>query len=105
MGHFIKLCVAVILLSFAVVPIYYGVSKEHKKIITSDTSNNTAISSNNTDSGPTLEEIYALAREEEAPLTAEALNNIMPAAGGNNEGASPSGEFSNGFRQTAHPNL
>ena len=98
MGHFIKLCVAVILLSFVAVPVYYGVSKEHDKIISSNSVENTAISSN---TALSFDDIYALARENEAPLTPEDLNNILPAAGE----ASLGDSFSSGFSETTQPNL
>lgn len=80
MVRFIYLCVAIVALSFFVVPAYFGVSKEHKNLTASTGTDTTA-------DALSFEEIYAIA--DEGPADPNSLNSIEPAAGED--------EFSNGF--------
>ncbi len=97
MNKFIKFCMASILLSFIAVPIYFGVSKEHNKIIKAS---QTVVSQNNTiEREITFDEIYELAREDE--FSPENLNNIATAAGNDTQVDA----FSSGFNAYEETNL
>ena len=98
MTSFVKFCFAFILLSFAVVPIYYGVNKEHKIIIGSASNEIAAISAQD-DQSLSFADIYDLAGAEE--FSPENLNNIAPAAGAD---TTPEG-FSSGFNNYEETNL
>lgn len=89
MTRFIFFCMAFVALSFAVVPVFTGISKEHDTILAA------AVPSAAEDSPLSFEKIYEIAGATDA--TAEfdpsALNDITPAAGGDFVDAG----FSSGF--------
>ncbi len=104
MMKFIYVCVAIILLSFLIVPMISGVSNERDAIAEREIE----ISSQNQDSpsNDTLSftEIYDLADDNNANIaTAEALNNIAPAAGGESEIPPLPEDFSNQVAPTQNP--
>ena len=88
MTRFIFFCMAIIALSFIAVPVFTGISKEHNALTTPT---DTVILSDDTLS---FEEIYEIAGSNTS-FDPASLNNITPAAGGNNNDA-----FSNGFSGT-----
>ena len=96
MSSFIKFCFAFILFSFAIVPIYYGINKEHENIV-QDTA---LVNVSEEDKALSFAEIYALA--EQSNFSPESLNNIAPAAG---EQSNLAEEFSNGFSDFTEPTL
>lgn len=89
MVRFIYLCMGILFLSMVAVPIYFGVSKEHKNI---QVSANTP--ADEQDTSLSFEEIYALA-DEGQETTPESLGNIAPAAGAETTPDS----FSSGFNK------
>jgi hypothetical protein len=88
MTRFIFFCMAIVALSFFVVPVFTGISKEHGELTTSA---DLATASNDSLS---FEEIYELAGSTDN-FDGAALNSITPAAGGYD-----SDEFSTGFSGT-----
>jgi len=95
MIRFIFVSMAFIALSFTLVPMFAGISKEHQKLAQAN-----VIAEPSSDS-LTFEEIYALAGEDSA-VNPAALNAIEPAAGGQEAEIE---KFSTGFSKQAHPAL
>ena len=81
-------CMAVLVFSFTVLPIFTGVSKEREAILASNVQ-----PAEQVDESLSFEEIYALADEgnNDATVDPASLNEITPAAGGIEDG------FSSGF--------
>lgn len=80
MTKFIFFCMAIVALSFVAVPVFTGISNERDALLLSEAS------TTNNDASLSFEEIYEIAAENSAPNDAPSasdLNNIMPAAGGN----------------------
>ena len=94
MHRFIKFCAAFILLSFMVVPIYYGITNKHDNMAQEQKLANVTQTLN--DEEITLQKIYDLANLE--AQTPEVLNNLETAAGGSNEFEQVD-QFSTGFNQ------
>jgi hypothetical protein len=85
---FIYLCAAVLLLSFTVVPMFTGVSKERAVILASSETSTTPVQ----DQSLSFEEIYAIAAQgQENQFDPASLNAITPAAGEVMQEGFPSG--------------
>ena len=95
MIRFIFVSMAFIALSFALVPMFAGINKEHQKLAQAN-----IIAEPSSDS-LTFEEIYALAGEDNA-VNPATLNAIEPAAGKQETKVE---KFSTGFSKQAHPAL
>jgi len=103
MLKFIYICVAIVALSFLIVPMISGVSNERDAIAERQikiSQTDTSAPSNDTLS---FEEIYASVDEQ--TITPEALNNIMPAAGDNSSNSIIPEDFSVQSKPEKHPAL
>lgn len=74
---FIYLCAAILILSFTVIPVFSGISKEHAVIL----ANNNTIEQNQQDTALSFEEIYEIAAQGQDEFDPASLNAITPAAG------------------------
>ena len=99
MLNFIYSCMAVMVLSFFIVPVFGGISNEYQTL---EQSSQFAESSISEDTSLSFEEIYALA-DEAAMRNPAFLNEIAPAAG--DDIAAPVEGFSSGFSSQGHPAL
>jgi hypothetical protein len=98
MIRFIYACAAIVVLSFLVIPTYYGIAGERESI-----QETAAVETSTQDDSLTFEEIYEIAAEGQSDETS--LNQIAPAAGPGEPGDMAKNVFSTGFSRTTYPGL